>query len=70
MLSNVTHSHFYFECNKERSTIDQLYIELGVDPTDFIYECPHIRCWAFKAREKSLPPTLFKVRPFNSSLTW
>ena len=29
MLSNVTHSHFYFECNKERGPIDQLYIELG-----------------------------------------
>ena len=30
MLSNVTHSHFYCECNKERGPIDQLYIELGV----------------------------------------
>ena len=30
MLSNVTHSHFYFECNKERDPIDQLYIELGI----------------------------------------
>ena len=30
MLSNVTHSHFYFECNKERGPIDQLYIELGL----------------------------------------
>ena len=29
MLSNVTHSHFYCECNKERDPIDQLYIELG-----------------------------------------
>ena len=29
MLSNVTHSHFYCECNKERGPIDQLYIELG-----------------------------------------
>ena len=29
MLSNVTHSNFYFECNKERGPIDQLYIELG-----------------------------------------
>ena len=29
MLSNVTHSNFYFECNKERGSIDQLYIELG-----------------------------------------
>ena len=28
MLSNVTHSNFYFECNKERGSIDQLYIEL------------------------------------------
>ena len=30
MLSNVTHSHFYCECNKERGPIDQLYIELGL----------------------------------------
>ena len=30
MLSNVTHSNFYFECNKERGPIDQLYIELGL----------------------------------------
>ena len=29
MLSNVTHSNFYFECNTERGFIDQLYIELG-----------------------------------------
>ena len=29
MLSNVTHSNFHFECNKERGPIDQLYIELG-----------------------------------------
>ena len=35
MLSNVTHSHFYFECNKERGPIDQLYIELGLDDTFF-----------------------------------
>ena len=33
MLSNVTHSHFYFECNKERGHIDQLYIELGLNST-------------------------------------
>ena len=32
MLSNVTHSNFYFECNKERGPIDQLYIELGCQP--------------------------------------
>ena len=30
MLSNVTHSNFNFECNKERGCIDQLYIELGM----------------------------------------
>ena len=30
MLSNVTHSNLYFECNTERGSIDQLYIELGV----------------------------------------
>ena len=30
MLSNVTHSNFNFECNKERGSIDQLYIELGI----------------------------------------
>ena len=30
MLCNVTHSHFYFECNKERGPIEQLYIELGI----------------------------------------
>ena len=29
MLSNVTHSNSYFECNKKRGCIDQLYIELG-----------------------------------------
>ena len=29
MLSNVTHSNFNFECNTERGSIDQLYIELG-----------------------------------------
>ena len=29
MLSNVTHSNLYFECNTERGPIDQLYIELG-----------------------------------------
>ena len=29
MLSNVTHSNFYFECNTESGFIDQLYIELG-----------------------------------------
>ena len=29
MLSNVTHSNFYFECNTERGSIYQLYIELG-----------------------------------------
>ena len=32
MLSNVTHSNFKFECNKERGSIDQLYIELGLEP--------------------------------------
>ena len=32
MLSNVTHSNFYFECNTERGSIDQLYIELGKGP--------------------------------------
>ena len=32
MLSNVTHSNFYFECNTERGSIDQLYIELGAVP--------------------------------------
>jgi hypothetical protein len=30
MLSNVTHSNSYFECNKKRGCIDQLYIELGM----------------------------------------
>ena len=30
MLSNVTQSKFYFECNTERGSIDQLYIELGL----------------------------------------
>ena len=30
MLSNVTHSNSYFECNKKRGCIDQLYIELGL----------------------------------------
>ena len=30
MLSNVTHSNFYFEYNTERGSIDQLYIELGI----------------------------------------
>ena len=30
MLFNVIHSNFYFECNKERGSIDQLYIELGL----------------------------------------
>ena len=30
MLSNVTHSNFYFECNTERGSLDQLYIELGL----------------------------------------
>ena len=29
MLFNVTHSNSNFECNKERGSIDQLYIELG-----------------------------------------
>ena len=29
MLFNVTHSNFYFECNTERGSTDQLYIELG-----------------------------------------
>ena len=32
MLSNVTHSNSYFECNKKRGCIDQLYIELGRRP--------------------------------------
>ena len=31
MLSNVTHSNSYFECNKKRGCIDQLYIELGFE---------------------------------------
>ena len=31
MLSNVTDSRFYPECNTERGFIDQLYIELGFD---------------------------------------
>ena len=35
MLSNVTHSNFYFECNTERGSIDQLYIELGHCPQKF-----------------------------------
>ena len=26
MLSNVTHSNFYFECNTDRGSIDQLYV--------------------------------------------
>ena len=30
MFSNDTHSHLYCECNKERGSIDQLYIELGL----------------------------------------
>ena len=29
-LFNVTHSNSNFECNKERGSIDQLYIELGL----------------------------------------
>ena len=29
MLSNVTHSNSYFECNNKRGCIDKLYIELG-----------------------------------------
>ena len=29
MLSNVTHSNFYFECNTERSSIKSLSIALG-----------------------------------------
>ena len=32
MLSNVTHSDFYSECNTERGFIEQLYIELGIQP--------------------------------------
>ena len=32
MLSNLTHSNLYFECNTERGSIDQLYIELGKGP--------------------------------------
>mgnify|MGYP006056599415 CR=1 FL=1 len=38
MLSNVTHSNFYFECNTERGSIDQLYTGCGSpkeNPTDF-----------------------------------
>ena len=35
MLSNVTHSNSYFECNKKRGCIDQLYIELGVKSSNF-----------------------------------
>ena len=31
MLFNVTHSNSNFECNKERGSIDQLYIELGLE---------------------------------------
>ena len=31
MLFNVTHSNSNFECNKERGSIDQLYIELGME---------------------------------------
>ena len=38
MLSNVTHSNFNFECNQERGSIDQLYIELGL--LDF--SCTHV----------------------------
>ena len=37
MLSNVTHSHFYFEYNKERGPIEQLYIELGSQHFDWYY---------------------------------
>ena len=32
MLCNVTYSNFYFECNTERGSKDQLYIELGKYP--------------------------------------
>ena len=38
MLSNVTHSNFNFECNKERGSIEQLYIELGFWPKLKHYE--------------------------------
>jgi hypothetical protein len=40
MLSNVTDSHFYPECNTERGFIHQLYIELGFMPKIyyFIYD--------------------------------
>ena len=36
MLSNVTHSNFYFECNTERGSIDQLYIELGFQSSNWL----------------------------------
>ena len=47
MLSNVTHSNSYFECNKKRGCIDQLYIELGMD-SSVSYSQSFLKCRSTK----------------------
>ena len=51
MLSNATHSNFHFECNTERGSIDQLYIELGSKQITNDYfntqNCTHYSCTDF-----------------------
>ena len=56
MISNVTHSNFYFECNKERSPIDQLYIELGKKPQKFLPLTPDQHL-------VKKPPSLLQITP-------
>ena len=59
MLFNVTHSHFYSECNKERGSIAQLYIELGFSQTNFnqkikikTKDCHSIKGYAIEVRNQ------------------
>ena len=54
MLSNVTHSNFNFECNKERGSIDQLYIELGLKPGKLKQNKSHASKTKFKHINKQL----------------
>ena len=61
MLSNVTHSNFYFECNKERGPIDQLYIELGFspyNPENMVRTSPHVVV-------RSGGPVLYDIALYN-----
>ena len=64
MLFNVTHSNFYFECNTERGSIDQLYIELGISPFFLLHRRTPL-FWNLYHLQFSVKTNPFKIRQAN-----